>query len=448
MRRIPLLLALMAGVLIVGSGSALAAAARSAASPPVNSSLPTIGGTAREAQTLTASSGSWGGVTPISYAYAWERCNAGGSSCSPINGATSQNYVVSHGDLNRTIRVTVTATNADGTSQALSASTAQVAATGTAPASTKQPNPSGTPQEGLTVKVDDGSWSGDKPITFGYQWQSCTTGNPVCADIAGATGSSFVIGTGQVGSLLRATVTATNATGKTSVSSNLTTAVLAKLGAPVSVGLPAISGSASVGQRLAASTGTWTGVTTNPFAYQWSRCNSSGNACASVSGATGQSYGVGQVDLGMALRVSVTATNATGSTTARSAALAIRAAVVQTSKYNAVLRAGQEVNHPKGVSSRAAGHFTAKVTGKTLSWTLTFSHLSGRPTVTGLNKGVRGSNGVAFKTLCRQCYSGAHGKLTLTASQLDTLKRGRAYVNIHTKRNPYGEIRGQISRVS
>ena len=43
---------------------------------------------------------------------------------------------------------------------------------------------------------------------------------------------------------------------------------------------------------------------------------------------------------------------------------------------------------------------------------------------------------------------GAHGTLTLTSSQLDTLKRGRAYVNIHTKRNPYGEIRGQINRVS
>ena len=103
---------------------------------------------------------------------------------------------------------------------------------------------------------------------------------------------------------------------------------------------------------------------------------------------------------------------------------------------------------PHGVSSRAAGHFTAKVTGKMLSWTLTFSHLTGRPTVTGLNKGVRGVNGAAFKTLCRGCSSGAHGMVMLTASQLDTLKRGGAYVNIHTKRNSYGEIRGQIGRVS
>ena len=94
MKRLPLLLAALAGVLIVGSGSALAAT-----SPPVNSSLPTIGGTAREAQTLTASNGSWTGTAPISYAYRWQRCNSAGSSCSSISGATNQNYVLSHGDL-------------------------------------------------------------------------------------------------------------------------------------------------------------------------------------------------------------------------------------------------------------------------------------------------------------------------------------------------------------
>ncbi len=79
---------------------------------------------------------------------------------------------------------------------------------------------------------------------------------------------------------------------------------------------------------------------------------------------------------------------------------------------------------------------------------MTFSHVTGRPTAARLNKGVRGANGAAFKTLCYRCLSPAHGTLTLTASQRDAMRRGGTYVNVLTKRNPYGEIRGQIVRVN
>jgi hypothetical protein len=448
MRRITFFLALMVSALTVISGTALAAVARTVASPPANNSLPTIGGTAREGETLTGSTGSWGGTTPISYAYQWQRCNAAGSSCGAISSATNQNYVVSHNDVNRTIRVEVTATNVDGKTQALSLATAEIAAIGSVPANTKQPNPTGTAQEGQTINVDSGNWSGLKPITFSYQWQSCTAVNPVCTNLAGVTGSSFLIGASQIGSLLRATVTATNSAGNTSVSSNLTSAVLAKAGSPVNTSLPRISGTPSVGQRLQASTGVWTGLSTNGFGYQWTRCNANGSACAGISGATGQSYGVGRADLGMAIRVNVMATNSTGSTSATSAALRVASTVVKAPKFSATLRAGQEVIRPKGVSASAVGHLSAKLTGRTLSWTLTFSHLTGRPTHASLNKGIRGVNGAAFKSLCRFCISGTHGTFTLTASQRDTLLRGRAYVNVFTTRNTHGEIRGQITRVS
>jgi hypothetical protein len=217
---------------------------------------------------------------------------------------------------------------------------------------------------------------------------------------------------------------------------------------PVNSSLPTLTGTPSVGHTLQASTGTWTGVTTDGYSYQWSRCNAAGTGCASISGATGQSYGARQADLGLALRVTVTATNQTGSANATSAASVITVAVVQTASFNAVLTANQEVKRPSRTSSLAAGHFIAKVSGKTLTWTLTFSHLSSRPTVATLNKGARAATGAAFKSLCRQCYSPAHGTLTLTASQLDALMAGKAYVNVHTTRNFYGEIRGQIKLVS
>jgi hypothetical protein len=448
MRRIPLLLVVIAGALLLTAGSAVAGALRTAASPPVNSSLPTIAGTAQQGHTLTASNGSWDGVAPITFTYQWQRCNSSGSSCGAISGAKNQNYVASSGDVGRTIRVQVTGTNADGTSQALSGPTAAIAGPGNAPANTKQPDPSGTAQDGKTITVNHGTWSGTQPITYTYQWQSCTAVNSVCTNLSGRTGSSFLLGSSQVGMLMRATVLATNAAGNTSAFSNVTAVVLAKASAPVNVSLPAISGSAHVGQQLSASTGVWTSPTASTYSYQWSRCNSNGTSCSSVSGATGQSYGVGQVDLGLAIRVVVTAKNVTGSTGATSAASKIAARIVTTASFRAVLRPGQEVTYPNGRRSASIGHFTARVTGKTLRWTLTYSHLSGRPTVSRLNKGVRGTNGAPFKSLCRTCLATTHGTLTLTASQLNAMLNGQTYVNVHTAMNTRGEIRGQISRVS
>src|SRR5471032_2345388 len=238
MRRIPLLLGVIASAFMVTSGSALAAGARTAASPPVNNSIPKISGTAREGHTLTASNGTWSGLAPISYAYQWQRCNSGGSSCAALPNATNQNYVASAGDVNQTLRVQVTAKNADGTAQALSGPTGGIAANGNAPASTRQPNPSGTPQDGQTIKTDDGGWSGSAPITFTYQWQSCTAVNPVCTNIAGATSSSYAINASQDGLLLRAVIVATNSFGKSFVTSNLTTAVIAKASSPLNSALP------------------------------------------------------------------------------------------------------------------------------------------------------------------------------------------------------------------
>ena len=46
---------------------------------------------------------------------------------------------------------------------------------------------------------------------------------------------------------------------------------------------------AEEGQTLSASTGTWTESPTS-YAYQWQDCNSSGESCATISGATTSSY--------------------------------------------------------------------------------------------------------------------------------------------------------------
>ena len=44
----------------------------------------------------------------------------------------------------------------------------------------------------------------------------------------------------------------------------------------------------------------------------------------------------------------------------------------------------------------------------------------------------------------KSCKSPLKGSATLTAAQIKTLNAGGLYVNVHTKKNANGEIRGQI----
>jgi Polysaccharide lyase len=94
--------------------------------PPSNETLPTVSGTAQQGQTLTASTGSWSGTTPMTYSYTWQRCGAGGASCAPIAGATSASYVLAAADVGSTLRVSVTASNSAGSATAASNATAVV----------------------------------------------------------------------------------------------------------------------------------------------------------------------------------------------------------------------------------------------------------------------------------------------------------------------------------
>ena len=114
-----------------GSNSAQSAqtapvAAATSAAAPKNTAPPTISGTAKVGQQLTADPGSWSG-NPTSFAYQWQRCDADVAICSNIVGATSQTYGIQTGDLGYRLRVRVTARNPKGSDTATSAITAIVA---------------------------------------------------------------------------------------------------------------------------------------------------------------------------------------------------------------------------------------------------------------------------------------------------------------------------------
>jgi len=93
--------------------------------------------------------------------------------------------------------------------------------------------------------------------------------------------------------------------------------------APVNSAAPTISGTPQVGQTLTASTGTWNSSTTPTYTYQWQRCDTAGNNCAAITGATAQTYTVTSDDENKTLRVVVTATNSSGSGSATSAQTAV-----------------------------------------------------------------------------------------------------------------------------
>ncbi|HET9050156.1 MAG TPA: DNRLRE domain-containing protein, partial [Candidatus Dormibacteraeota bacterium] len=93
---------------------------------PANTTPPAISGTAQNGQTLTASSGSWSGTTPMTFADQWRRCDSTGAGCVSIPGATATTYTLTAADVGSTIRVAVTATNGGGSSTATSAQTAAV----------------------------------------------------------------------------------------------------------------------------------------------------------------------------------------------------------------------------------------------------------------------------------------------------------------------------------
>jgi alpha-tubulin suppressor-like RCC1 family protein len=182
---------------------------------PSESSAPSIAGVAEDEQTLTASTGEWTGTPTITYAYEWEACEG---SCTPIEGATAASYTVGHADVGKTIRAKVTATNSVGHTSTFTAATTAVGASN--PVSAAAPSIIENTPGTTTVTADEGSWHGSPPLTYSYQWESCTAvSEEACLPIVGAEEERFTPGAGQVGERLRLLVTVSNAAGSATAAS-------------------------------------------------------------------------------------------------------------------------------------------------------------------------------------------------------------------------------------
>lgn len=111
--------------LFAGTGFAGSSAAQVNYAPTAKTA-PSIQGTAQVGQVLTVANGSWTYESTPTYTYQWLRCDTAGNGCATLSGATSTQYHLGNDDLNHTIRVVVTAHNAQGAGSATSAQTAVV----------------------------------------------------------------------------------------------------------------------------------------------------------------------------------------------------------------------------------------------------------------------------------------------------------------------------------
>jgi Ca2+-binding RTX toxin-like protein len=295
--------------------------------PPVNISYPTVNlGFGDTAPTLgdflTASVGTWNGASPFTYTYQWKRCDPAdphNGQCIDIAGAKSSFYTPVAADYGRRLRVQVTATNSQGTASQNSDVTAPV--TADAPHLSVTPQIYGQNTVDETLSVTPGTWDGSNPLVFTYSWRRCNAPGdiPSCVPIPGATTSSYIATTADIGSTLRVWITGTNPAGTDTGITNHTYPVVDKQHfSPSTIAAPAIVGTLAIGRQLTGSMGTFDGDTPIATTFVWQRCDATGSACHTIAGAKKVVYHPSAVDLGSTLRLSVTATNAYGTLVSQS----------------------------------------------------------------------------------------------------------------------------------
>ena len=302
----------------VSAPSAPAGAVLDPGEPPVPLSIPTISGTLRAGETLTASPATWTGTEPIAFFFQWQRCGPVGGGCVDLPGETGATYLLSADDVDRTIRVRETGANLAGSASATSAATDQVEPPPGPPVSLAPPTISGSAYLGWTLTAGAGAWSGPGPLTFDLQWQRCDAAGGACADLPGEIGATYALVAADLGQTLRVRETAANAVGSTSATSQPTGVVIDPGDPPDPLAPATISGTLRVGQTLTLAPGIWTGTEPIAYSYQWQRCGPSGGGCVDVDGETGTTYALDSDDADRTIRVRETGSNLAGTASATS----------------------------------------------------------------------------------------------------------------------------------
>jgi hypothetical protein len=258
---------------------------------------------------------------PIGMEHQWHRCDAQGESCVELETENEPDYVLAPEDQGHTVRVETTGTNASGTAS-ITSNPSLVVDELAAPALAEPLEAPWHPFENLHVRHElaapPSSWGAfAASVAQTYQWLRCDSDGLNCTEISGATESVYAAGTSDVGSRLRVEVTATNAAGEDSGTSDATGVVLAEEAPvldpaewdPFGVFAEGVAlESPSLGLNDGANNSGVHGSTTR----QWLRCDASGSSCTSIPDATDTHYTPIATDIGGTLRVHIEVQNSLG----------------------------------------------------------------------------------------------------------------------------------------
>ncbi len=245
---------------------------------------PWISGNALVGSTLTANVGYWA-PEPSQYTYQWN------ADSEEIPGATSSTFMVTTAQAGKVISLSVT-----GSRDGYQTVTVNTGGTDTVPtaefSAPAEVTVSGDYVVGSTLTADAGTWS-PTPTSLTYQWLRGST------EIADATASTYALTPADKGKVITVKVTATLTGYRTTTLRSAAAEAVAP--ATFTTATPTISGTASVGQELTVTPGTWSPVPTST-SVQWKR---DGKA---IEGATGTTYTVTLDDANAKLSVTVSGT--------------------------------------------------------------------------------------------------------------------------------------------
>ena len=127
-------------------------------------------------------------------------------------------------------------------------------------------------------------------------------------------------------------------------------------------------------------------------------------------------------------------------------ALALSAASMSAQVWTAALSSGQEVPKQTVRDTAAHGLFKGTLSGNKLKWRLTFAKLTGPAIQAHIHKAAKGKSGPIVVALCAPCKNGQTGTSTISSALMKDFSKHLLYVNVHTAKNPNGEIRGQLAK--